>query len=130
MFACACVSSPTSHSLLGQLFVEIWSKRGGHRRSFLHITKSNVGSAISAQNHLQNTEHQELQYPQVFSASCQFAQVVFRLGPSRLDGKFSSFSLTSQTYSDKRKQVVEHTTVFKWPQETDGSSKSMRSSKN
>lgn len=49
-----CVFLPTVYSLLGQLFVEIGGVRG-ERGSFLDPTQPNVGSAISAQDHLQNT---------------------------------------------------------------------------
>lgn len=48
------VCSPTVHSLLCNSFVEIWIKRGGHRRGVLHLPQSNIGSAISAQNDLLN----------------------------------------------------------------------------
>lgn len=50
------VSLPTVYGLLGQLFVEIRGVRG-QRGSFLNSTQPNVGSAISAQDHLQNTEN-------------------------------------------------------------------------
>lgn len=61
----ACVSLPTVYRLLGQLFVEIRGVRG-QRGSFLDPTQPNVGSAISAQDHLQNTgngtEYRELMH--------------------------------------------------------------------
>lgn len=45
--------SPTIHSLLCNSFVEIWSNRG-HRGRVLHLPQSNIGSAVSTQNHLLN----------------------------------------------------------------------------
>lgn len=62
------MSSPTPHSLVSQLFVKIWT-RGASRWAFLHLTQTNVGFAISTQNHLQNTTDQELFYPQIIAVS-------------------------------------------------------------
>lgn len=53
-----CVSSPTLHRLMSQLFVEIWRQGGRGQRRLLHLAQSDVGSAVSAQNHLHG-EQQE-----------------------------------------------------------------------
>lgn len=96
-----CVSSPTPHSLQSQLSVEIWSKeRGGQRRSLLHLTQSDVGSAVSTQNDLQNKDDQELHYPQIIVLS------VVSQSRQLSNGKHCEFSTDKITKNDELLKVL------------------------
>ena len=82
------VSSPFRHSLQSQVSIEIWRLGKGRRRGRLrHLTESDVGSAVSAQNDLQNAKDA----PKSYCYFCRFGQHNCK------DGIWSSLSLTSSS---------------------------------